>query len=48
MINKDETNDAFGEIYSKWVSLVEGEYYYVESTVANAWGLVNLDIGMEV
>jgi hypothetical protein len=37
-----------GVTFSEWVSLVADEHYYVEATLAQAWGPVNINVGMEI
>lgn len=46
--DKSVDSPELGVKFSEWVSLVEGEHYYVESTLFNGGGQVNLNVGMEI
>ena len=46
--DKSETNEWFEKRFSRKVTLVKDEYYYVESTLYNGSGASNLDVGMEI
>ena len=48
VLDKTEDSDLFGVVFSKWVTLVQDEYYYMESTLSDGGGRINLDVGMEV
>ena len=37
-----------GMRYSKWVTVTEGQHYYVEATLNQGGGFINIDIGMEI
>ena len=45
-----EKSDSDPDIksYSKWVSLTKDELYYVESTLGQGGGWINIDVGMEI
>jgi hypothetical protein len=46
--NKSADSPDLGRTFSEWVSLVEGEHYYVEATLFNGNGNINIDVGMEI
>ena len=46
--DKSSTSPDYGVRFSDWISLTEGEYYYVEATLYQGSGGINLDVGMEV
>ena len=48
VLDKTEDSDLFGVVFSKWVTLVQDEYYYMETTLSDGGGRINLDVGMEV
>lgn len=37
-----------GQRFSKWVTLAEGEHYYVEAALAQGGGYINMDVGMDI
>lgn len=48
VLDKVESNPAFGHKFSKWVTLEKGQYYYTLATLSDGGGQVNIDVGMEV
>ena len=46
--DKSDTSPDYGVRFSQWVSLTQDEYYYVEATLHQAWGPINIDVGMEI
>ena len=47
-ISRSETDPGFGEIFSRWVTLTEGQHYYFETAMRNNGGIGFLNLGMEV
>ena len=45
---KGESDPGFGKVYSKWVTLTEGEHYYFEAALRNDGGPGLLNVAMEV
>ena len=46
--DKTESNSEYGQMFSKWVDLTAGEYYYIETTLINVVGNAHLTVGMEI
>ena len=40
--------DGDGKRYSKWITVTEGQHYYVEATLNQGGGYINIDVGMEI
>jgi hypothetical protein len=47
-LDKSDSHADFGAKFSKWVTLTKDQHYYVESTLKQGGGFINIDIGMEV
>ena len=47
-LNPGGEGDGDGWRYSKWMTLQQDVHYYVESTLLQGGGYINLDIGMEI
>lgn len=46
--DKSESNQWYGKRFSDFVSLTEGQYYFVEATLGQGVGAVHIDVGMEI
>jgi hypothetical protein len=48
ILDKSVDDDMYLEAFSEWISLSKDEYYYVEATLLQGGGYINIDVGMEV
>ena len=46
--DKSATSSLYGVRFSEWFSLTQDEYYFVESTLLQGEGKLNINVGMEI
>lgn len=46
--DKTATSDKLGSYFSDWIYLTQDEHYYVEATLHQGPGAININVGMEI
>ena len=46
--DKTATSSDLGVRFSDWITLTEGTHYFVEATLAQGVGSMNINVGMEI
>ena len=46
--DRSATSPSIGKVISEWVTLTEGQHYYVEATHGQMGGPTHMDVGMDI